>query len=462
MKKLLSILFFLCNVQILVSSQQNQNLIAALELASQLPQSTSSSFLDTMKGLWSSITGPSQQSTSSAFANKVKGLWNLGAYGDAQGRVTEFITDINQLMQMRPDLEFGLPGIPSLSKLRPTDPLLGQIKYAPFTDDTHMSLYVAHALLQAKNQSISIFLDHLVNNFLNWRNADQQYRAPGINSMNQTVTLQNLKNHGKTNVNLWSRGLLSSINIDKSNDGLRKELWNSEGGCGAVMRVAPTSIMFKDNPALAEQAAVAQGILTHTNSGSRAACAGFNAALLAIFHNKPLPDIWNAAITAAQKYDTRNYSQPYDPQTYHYGTNHFSKNGCAAMCQQALKYANDSKKPYREVLDEFRGWGATESLAATLYIFATWNHDPYFAMTVAINRTPGDSDSIAEMVGQLLGAQYGYDGIVENFKKHDMNFDTELGYLENINNLKEYPKDFPKFVELDIKTFNDLARVMSK
>lgn len=58
MKKLLSILFFLCNGQILVSSQQNQNLIAALELASQLSKATAAPLTNQLKKSTSTIKIP--------------------------------------------------------------------------------------------------------------------------------------------------------------------------------------------------------------------------------------------------------------------------------------------------------------------------------------------------------------------------------------------------------------------
>lgn len=391
--------------------------------------------------------------------DKITGIWLLGAYGDAQARVTEFITHLTTLEKQRPNIatQNGYPKIPHLISFKSDKP------YARFTDDTHMSLYLTHALLETANSSIETTLDAITKNFIHWRNADQTERTPGITAQNNSAELKNLKKSGATGIKLWARGNLDSLDISKPNKGLRKPLLNKEGGSGAVMRTAPVSIMFHDKPEIAEQLAVAQGILTHTDSGSRAACAGFNAAMIAALHEKPIKTIWKEAITAAQKYDSRGYVQSYDPHMYSYGSGHFSTNGCAAMCQQAQKYFEDEldQKPYREVLDEFRGWGATEALAASLYIFATWNYDPYLAMTIAINRTPGDSDTIAIMVGELLGAQYGYENIVKNFSNHGMDLNKELQDLETIKDLTEYPLDFPVFTQSHIKIFHELADVMS-
>lgn len=386
----------------------------------------------------------------------IKGSILLGAYGDAQARVTEFWTSYDILHKYRPDDTDNLPKIPSLKTLKMNK------SHARFTDDTHMSLYLAHALLQTYNQPISIIIDSITDNLIAWIHADQTERAPGIAATNNALCLEELKAHGIKNMQLWSRNHLSTISIDQPNDGLRTILYNNEGGSGAVMRTAPVSFFYYKNPALAEQLSIAQGILTHTDSGSRAACAGFNAVLCALLNqkNNSLDELLDQAILAAQRYDNRPYMQSYLPRVYSYGQSHLSQNGCAAMCQKVKEYiyAGLSQKPYHEVLDEFRGWGATEALAASLYIFVTWNHDPYTAMNIAINRTPGDSDTIAKMVGELLGAQYGYNYLKKNFDIHGINLDQEITYLENIYQLSEYHTDFTSFKRNQIATFDHLAQ----
>lgn len=392
-------------------------------------------------------------STKSLSFDQIKGMLTLGAYGDAQAGITEFVTDPVLLQFKRPNKPYGYPEIPQLKNLRTQWP------YVRFTDDTHMSLYMLHALLGAKDNTPTHVLRDISDNFLNWLHADQAGRAPGNACLNACTYLNSIKNQNIPYLSRWSKGSLESLSIDEPEQGLRKFISDNTGGSGAVMRTSPIFMFFYDRPALAEQLSVGQGIITHLDSGSRAACAGFNATLFAIAQHKTVDQVIQSAIHTALKYDPRQYSQPYNPKIYHYGSSHFSKNGCAAMTEKALEYykAGITSKPYQEVLDEFRGWSATEALAATLYIFATWNHDPYLAMTVAINRTPGDSDTIAKMVGELFGLQYGYQAIKENFAQYGINLDTELNMLESIQDLTEHPKDFPEFVNRSIKTYNDLA-----
>ncbi len=398
-------------------------------------------------------------STTHTTEDMIAGLLVLSAYADAQAGVTEFITQQHILELRRPNnTELGYPTIPLLKTLQ------NKWHYVRFTDDTHMSLYLLHALFQSTNQSIPDILNIITHNFINWIHSDQKDRAPGQACIANCTTLQNLQKSNILDMSLWSRGLLSSLDITESDQGLRKQIFNKEGGSGAVMRTAPISIFFQHDPIRAEQLSVAQGILTHTDSGSRAACAGFNAAIQAIIQQETIDHIFQAAINAAQKYDDRPYSQPYNPQKYAYGSTHFSQNGCAALCKKAYEYYQQGllNKPYEQVLDELRGWGATEALAATLYIFATWNNNPYLALSIAINRTPGDSDTIAKMIAELLGLQYGLSNIIQNFNQHGLNLEQEIPYLENIDNLAEYPTHFPEFHKRHIKSFQELAKELTK
>lgn len=315
--------------------------------------------------------------TSPSLEDRIKGMLLLGAYGDAQARITEF-QDIKTLHKQHPNsaAHSGYPTITPIANIKTDKP------YARFTDDTHMSLFLAHALLQSDDQTIDQALNRMTDNLINWAHSDQTERAPGIaatkNSKIDNInypnhdSLEKLQNKNATGMQLWSRGKLPSLDISESDQGLRKILYNNEGGSGAVMRTAPISILLRHDPEMAEKLAVAQGILTHTDSGSRAASAGFNATILAVLNGQSIDQVWQSAIDAAAKYDPRGYVESYNPTLHNYGQSHFSKNGCAAMCQQAFQYFKDGlkQKPYAEVLDEFRGWGATEALPASLYIYA--------------------------------------------------------------------------------------------
>ena len=68
------------------------------------------------------------------------------------------------------------------------------------------------------------------------------------------------------------------------------------------------------------------------------------------------------------------------------------------------------------------GWAADEALAAAVYIFLRHPDDLHQALIEAVN-TPGDSDSIATLVGALVGIRTGF----KAFEKNGFNIDA----LEN-------------------------------
>lgn len=65
-------------------------------------------------------------------------------------------------------------------------------------------------------------------------------------------------------------------------------------------------------------------------------------------------------------------------------------------------------------LDRLRGWAAHEAIAAATYVLARHPDDPRAAILEAAN-TPGDSDSIATLVGALVGARRGIEAIPKDW-----------------------------------------------
>jgi ADP-ribosylglycohydrolase len=85
----------------------------------------------------------------------------------------------------------------------------------------------------------------------------------------------------------------------------------------------------------------------------------------------------------------------------------------AALCSDALARAEGGAKP-DSVLEELLGWNAREALAAAVYVFARHPDSPRGALLEAAN-TPGDSDSIATLVGALVGARSGLGGLPKDW-----------------------------------------------
>ena len=87
----------------------------------------------------------------------------------------------------------------------------------------------------------------------------------------------------------------------------------------------------------------------------------------------------------------------------------------AAACRQSPKTAEMMALAFHEAragvdpevtLTRLEGWAAHEAIAAAVYLFARHPDDPRAGILEAAN-TPGDSDSLATLLGALVGARGG-------------------------------------------------------
>jgi len=106
------------------------------------------------------------------------------------------------------------------------------------------------------------------------------------------------------------------------------------------------------------------------------------------------------------------------------------------MIQRAVDDAISGKEP-TTVLQKLQGWAAHECVAAAVYVFTRHPDDPKSALLEAAN-TPGDSDSIATLVGALVGARCGIEKIPENW----------VGNVEHSSELMELAEELSKLEEL--------------
>ena len=91
--------------------------------------------------------------------------------------------------------------------------------------------------------------------------------------------------------------------------------------------------------------------------------------------------------------------------------------------EKILGTHNKRQENYRSPDGFLLGWAADEALAAAIYIFLRHPNDMQAALTEAVN-TPGDSDSIATIVGALVGARIGFKAFERNYNWHDLeNYD---------------------------------------
>lgn len=314
-------------------------------------------------------------SNDSTFAGQVEGCVLGAAVGDALGHPTEFLRSFDAI-----EGRFGPGGVKGYELYWDRD---GK-RFAPYTDDTQMAELTLLTLTRARQENLdqNLAMPELAQRFIDWLHRPQGgHRAPG--------------NACKAGCRALEAG----------------EPWyqagaEQAGGCGSVMRAYPAGLVFYDDLAKAEAWAVAQSKLTHRAPIALAACAAFARATALCLQAAETASVLSALVEAAARHDT----------------------GTAEMIAQAVQEAKAGLEP-RVVLQRLQGWAAHECIAAAAYVFA--RHPTSFSEAVleAAN-TPGDSDSIATLVGGLIGARMGVRSIPEDWRR-DLERSAELSQLSS-------------------------------
>ncbi len=284
----------------------------------------------------------------SAFAGAVIGA----AIGDALGHPTESLESIAAIRK-----QFGPNGVVGYALYREKD----GVRYAPYTDDTQMAEIVLDSLIGATD--LDATMQDLAARFVEWKNAPQGgHRSPGKACIAGCEALE--------------RGIP----------------WHSAGapdagGSGSVMRAYPFGLVFAHDPAKAELWAVEHSRLTHRAPMALAACAAMAVGVAHIARGASLVRAFSEMVGAACRYDAKT----------------------AAMMATALDEARSNVEP-TITLERLRGHAAHEAIAAAIYIATRHAKHIPGALLEAVN-TPGDSDTIATLVGALLGARHGFSAL---------------------------------------------------
>jgi ADP-ribosylglycohydrolase/protein-tyrosine phosphatase len=286
------------------------------------------------------------------FAGAVLGA----AIGDALGHPTEFVGSFEALRE-----RFGPNGVDGFVLFRER---AGR-RFAPYTDDTQMAELVLRGLVTARaaGDDLDGTMRRIARELVAWSIRPQGgHRAPG-------------------------RACLMGCRALELGADWRSAGEADAGGCGSVMRAYPFGLLFADDVAQAEAWAAAHSRLTHGDPIALAACAALAAGVALALRDEHVERILEAMVAAAAR-----LSEP-----------------TADMMRLAIDEAASGVGP-EVTLDRLRGWAAHEAIAAAAYVFARHPDDARAALLEAAN-TPGDSDSIATLVGALSGARLGLAGL---------------------------------------------------
>ncbi len=234
--------------------------------------------------------------------------------------------------------------------------------YAPYTDDTQMAEVVLRALL-LEGEEMEPCMELMAQGFVEWMNNPQGgHRAPGNACLSGCRALARGRH--------WSEA-----------GGARA------GGCGSVMRSYPFGLRFPDQPQRAEAWAVSHSRMTHQDPIALAACAAMAQGIASAIRGEPVSQTLALMLEAAARWDQHT----------------------AAMMARAQREA-EAGDPPEKVLEYLQAWAAHEAIAAACYLLARNPEDLRTGLLEGAN-SPGDSDSIATLIGALLGARLGVDAL---------------------------------------------------
>ncbi len=324
-------------------------------------------------------------------AQRIQSCMLAAAFGDALGRVTEFIPTTVRIFEKYPR---GVRTFDDFldSDWRSLPVVFSRAKIAPYTDDTAMALLVLDALIEAvKNsydldQTMGLLTHKLVMDMDNPLGWSASFRAPGnccITYVKKLARKMPQNNH----IRGWWR-------VSPAN--------GKTGGCGSVMRAYPFGLVFADDPEKAKTWAAEHSFLTHGDPSARAACAAMAAGVAYAMQNKEQDFVIDQMILASREYDQAT-----------------ADNMVSAYC--SAQEAKKLLKPHESVFEQLRqpdsmfrkhhdlffkrflGWSAQDAIAGAVYLFALCGSDTKAAIYLGVH-TPGDSDSIATLAGALVGA----------------------------------------------------------
>ncbi|MEC7984602.1 MAG: ADP-ribosylglycohydrolase family protein [Myxococcota bacterium] len=273
------------------------------------------------------------------------------ALGDAYGRSLEFLSGIRVRTQKVP--------IDSSNFM--------------WTDDTHMSLYVASAVLSLSRFNIDAFGNALGKELTKW------LHDPKTTTLSPSNTcLRGMRNY------LYTK------------DWRRSGLPNSDG-CGAIVRVSPIALAYA-SPQL-EQAAEISAMITHGHPNAIAGAVS-TARLLrkALTHSRIDANMVLEEANLIEKEYPRATSLPAA-----------LRGAVQQASRQQIDWLDEAAIP-----DGDGGWKSPSALGLALTAVLHFGNNFQVAIDKAA-RINGDSDSVAALTGMFIGAVKGMEGLPLNW-----------------------------------------------
>lgn len=313
--------------------------------------------------------------------DRFKGSLVGGAVGDALGYAVEFY-EYPEIVRI-----YGEKGI--------TKYKLNENNKAVFSDDTQMTLYTANGIILNETHN-DTDINYVAVCYKDWLRT-QTYNVfdsekAECSWLNDIPELCYQRAPGNTCINAILHGA----------DGTAENPINNSKGCGGIMRVAPAGLYYS-NP-------VEAGIK--------------GAEFSAITHGHPLgymPSFVMAYIISRITYEEnpnllKIILDSKEAVRKIYNDNEYISYLIDTI-DKAILLSQNENNDVENIHSIGGGWVAEETLGIALYCCLKYEGDFDKAIISSVNHS-GDSDSTGAIVGNIMGALYGYDRIPFKWKKN--------------------------------------------
>ena len=324
------------------------------------------------------------------YIDRVQGSLLCGALGDALGYSVEFLLYEDIVHQ------YGKEGICDLEV---------ENAYALISDDTQMTLFTATGILigvtRGKMRGVMGPMEgYIWKSYTNW--CEMQIGLnPGLEQ--RFSWLLDVPEMGENR----EPGITCVHAIMKQRRGSVKNPLNDSKGCGGIMRIAPVALYLNrtgDISGMRDVFEVASEVaaLTHGHE-----LGWLSAGMAAYIINQVAyaKVIVEEAVRSAVKFVKEHYSDRKHTEEL------------ISIVERALSYAKNALDDAENIRALGEGWVAEETLAIAIYCSVKYQDDFSKAMCAAVNHD-GDSDSTGAVMGNILGAYWGYEKLPAQWKEN--------------------------------------------
>ena len=303
--------------------------------------------------------------------SKYKGCLTGGAIGDALGWPVEFKRW--EGIQSK----FGKDGI--------QDFILNKKGVAEVTDDTQMSMFTADGIIKGalKKGTLKDMPDmsKVFESYKLWYQTQIGSKLQkGKGWIPEITDLYIKRAPGNTCMSALSSEIAGSM---------RNPL-NNSSGCGGVMRTAPAGLLYNDDPELAFRVGAECAAITHGHPDGYLSAGVLSSMVAHLVNNKSLDEALNESMHTLRKYK-----------------NNERVNDLLATARYA---AYTDADPRRIIGCLGEGWTGDEAIAISTYCAMKEPQNFEKAAKMAVNHN-GDSDSTGAILGNILGAHLGMEGL---------------------------------------------------